>query len=119
VNGNPYDSNSLTNPYGAGSRYKADGLKNPHSQYGSPYSSTSASNPYATKPPKLVDQQGNYFGELSSNPILKDSVSNPYGEYGSPYSPKSINNPHGAGNPFSTKSIYAVPGISPPAQKKP
>lgn len=117
VNGNPYDPNSLSNPYGAGSRFKADGLKNPHSQYGSPHSSKSASNAFATEPPKLVDEKGNYLGELSSNPFRKDSVSNPHGEYGSPYSQKSINNPHGAGNPFSKKKIYVVPGTSEPKKK--
>src|SRR5262245_47603169 len=29
--GNRYDPNSLANPYGAGSRYRADGLMNPYS----------------------------------------------------------------------------------------
>jgi hypothetical protein len=43
-----FDPNSLANPYGAGSPYKADGLMNPYSQYGSPYSSKSWRNPYAT-----------------------------------------------------------------------
>jgi hypothetical protein len=106
---NPYDPNSLANPYGAGSPYKADGLMNPYSQYGIPYSNKSWRNPYATDAPKLYDSQGNYRGKLSANPYDPDSTSNPYGRYGSKYSPDSINNPYGAGNPYSTKPIYVVP----------
>lgn len=85
-------------------------LKNPHSRYGSPYSSDSATNPYASQPPKLYDSDGNYQGKLSTNKYDPDSTSNPYGRYGNPYSPDSINNPYGAGNPYSNKKIYVVPG---------
>lgn len=109
VNANRFDPNSLANPYGAGSPYKADGLMNPYSQYGSPYSNKSWQNPYATDAPKLYDSQGNFRGKLSTNPYDPDSTSNPYGKYGSPYSPDSINNPYGAGSPYSTKPIYVVP----------
>ncbi|MCP9438303.1 MAG: hypothetical protein NHB36_00275 [Nitrospira sp.] len=105
----PYDPNCLNNPYGAGSRYKADGLMNPYSQYGSKYSNKSWTNPYATDAPKLYDRQGNYRGRLSTNPYDPDSTSNPYGRYGSKYSPDSINNPYGAGNPYSRDPIYVVP----------
>jgi hypothetical protein len=104
-----YDPNSLANPYGAGSPYKADGLMNPYSQNGSPYSNNSWRNPYATDAPKLYDSEGNYRGKLSTNPYDPDYTSNPYGRYGSPYSPDSINNPYGAGNPYSAKPIYVMP----------
>jgi len=104
-----YDPDSLANPYGAGSPYKADGLMNPYSRYGSPYSSQSWRNPYATDTPKLYDSTGNYRGKLSSNPYDSDSTANPYGKYGSPYSPDSINNPYGLGSPYNTKPIYVVP----------
>ena len=104
-----YDPNSIANPYGAGSPYKADGLMNPYSQYGSPYSSKSWRNPYATDTPKLYDSQGNYRGKLSSNPYDPDSTANPYGRYGSKYSPDSINNPYGLGSPYNTQPIYVVP----------
>lgn len=99
-----YDPNSLSNPYGAGSPYKSDGLMNPYSRFGSPYSNDSWRNPYATNPPKLSNG-----GELSTNPYRKDSISNPYGRFGSPYSPDSLSNPFGAGNPYSTKPIYVWP----------
>lgn len=105
----PYDANCLDNPYGAGSPYAPDGLMNPYSRNGSPYSNDSWTNPYATNAPRLVDQDGNYRGRLSTNPYDPDSTSNPYGRYGSPYSPDSINNPYGAGNPYSQKKIYVVP----------
>ena len=105
-----YKSNSLANPYGAGSPYRSDGFMNPYSQYGSSYSNRSWTNPYATDAPKLYDSSGNYRGRMSTNRYDPDSTSNPYGRYGSPYSPDSINNPYGAGNPYSTTPIYVYPG---------
>lgn len=104
-----YNPDSLANPYGAGSPYKAGGLMNPYSRYGSPYSSQSWRNPYATDTPKLYDSQGNYRGKLSLNPYDPDSTANPYGKYGSPFSPESINNPYGAGNPYNPQPIYVFP----------
>jgi len=83
----PFDLSCLSNPYGAGSPYKRDGIMNPYSQYGSPYSNNSWTNPYR-----------------------QDSISNPYGKYGSPYSPNSLKNPYGAGNPFINNKIFVVPG---------
>jgi hypothetical protein len=80
----PYDPACLSNPYGAGSPYQADGLMNSYSQYGS--ANKSWANPYATDPPKLYDQWGNHRGRLSTNPHLGDSIANPYGQYGNPYS---------------------------------
>jgi len=106
LNGNQYDPNSLSNPYGAGSPYKADGLMNPYSKYGSEYSNKSWTNQYATDAPKLYDQNGKYLGKLSSNPYDPESTSNPYGKYGSKYSADSINNPYGAGNPYTNNKIY-------------
>ncbi len=104
-----YDSNSLSNPYGAGSPYKTDGLMNPYSQYGSRYSSQSWTNRYATSPPKIYSN-GKYLGELSSDRYRSDSVSNPYGRYGSRYSSDSINNPYGSYGRYSTRPIYVYPG---------
>lgn len=105
---NPYDLNSLANPYGAGNPYKADGLLNPYGRYGSPYSNNSWRNPYATRAPRIYSDYG-YHGRLSTNPFRSDSTSNRYGRYGSPYSPYSIRNPYGAGNPYSTRPLYVWP----------
>ena len=104
LSANPYAPDSISNPYGAGSIYAPNSINNPYGKYGSPYSNQSANNPYATDAPKLYDQQGNYRGQLSTNPYAPDSTSNPYGRYGSPYSPDSINNPYGAGNPYRVDS---------------
>jgi hypothetical protein len=101
---NKYDFNSLSNPYGAGSPYKPDGLMNPYSRYGSPYSNESWTNPYAMNPPRMSNG-----GELSKNRYRPDSTSNPYGRYGSPYSQDSINNPYGAGNPYQIAPLYVYP----------
>ena len=81
LSANPYNPDSIANPYGAGSPYKADGVNNRYGVYGSPYSPKSATNPHATQPPKLYDAQGNYRGELSANRYAPDSISNFYGRY--------------------------------------
>jgi hypothetical protein len=52
-NNNPYDPNSVSNPYGRyGSRYSADSINNPNSIYGNPNSIKSPNNPYATGAPE-------------------------------------------------------------------
>ncbi|MBI5314735.1 MAG: hypothetical protein HZB34_02045 [Nitrospirae bacterium] len=104
LSANPYNPNSTSNLYGAGSPFKSDGINNPFSPYSSPFSNQSATNPFATDAPRLYDQQGNYRGKLSANPYDPDSTSNPYGRYGSPFSPDSIKNPYGAGSPYSPSS---------------
>ncbi len=54
LNANPYDSNSVANPYGQyGSPYSPNSINNPYGQYGSPYSNQSATNPYATQAPRI------------------------------------------------------------------
>jgi hypothetical protein len=106
---NPYSSQSLANPFGAGSPYKTDGLMNPFSKYGSKFSPYSWNNPYATEAPKLYEN-GQYRGRLSTNKYDPDSTSNPYSRYGSRFSPDSINNPYGAGSPYRTQPIYVWPG---------
>ena len=56
LSANPYDSDSVSNPYGQyGSPYSPTSINNPYSQYGSPYSPISPNNPYATKPPILCE----------------------------------------------------------------
>jgi len=106
---NPYSTHSLANRYGAGSRYRSNGLMNSYSQYGSRYSNRSWRNPYATNAPKLYSG-GKYRGRLSVNRYHPDSISNPYGRYGSRYSGDSLNNRYGAGNPYRTTPIYVYPG---------
>ena len=54
LNSNPYDPNSVSNPYGRyGSPYSSDSINNPYGQYGSRYSNTSPNNPYATQAPQI------------------------------------------------------------------
>ena len=104
LSSNPYSPDSIANPFGAGSPYRANGLLNPYSPYGSRLSDRSWTNPYATRPPILVDDDGRFRGTLSANPFDPNSISNPYGRYGSRYSPDSIRNPFGAGSPFRIDS---------------
>jgi len=105
LNSNKYDTNSLSNPYGAGSPYKPNSPNNSYGKYGSAYGNKSAKNPYATDAPKIYDESGNYRGRLSNNPYAPDSTGNPYGRYGNPYSSDSLNNPYGAGNPYSREKL--------------
>lgn len=106
---NPYDPDSLANPYGAGSPYRSNGLLNPYSKYGSLYSNQSWRNPYATQAPELYEH-GQFRGRLSTNRYDYNSTSNPYGPYGSRFSPDSIHNPYGAGSPYRSTPIYVYPG---------
>jgi len=56
LSNNPYDQNSVSNPYGEyGSPYSQDSINNPVEEYGSPYSDKSINNPYATNPPIIID----------------------------------------------------------------
>lgn len=60
LSSNPYDSDSVSNPYGRyGSIHSADSINNPYGKYGSQYSNDSANNPYATNAPVIL-QQNNY-----------------------------------------------------------
>jgi len=105
LNSNPYDPNSVSNPYGKhGSKYSTESINNPYGKYGSKYSNQSVNNPYATDTPKLYNSNGKYMGKISSNKYDPESISNPYGKYGNKYSPDSINNPYGAGNPYKPNS---------------
>ena len=59
---NPYDANSVSNPYGRyGSEYSADSINNPYGKYGSPYSNDSPNNPYATNPPAIHGGDGSRY----------------------------------------------------------
>jgi hypothetical protein len=63
LSNNPYDPDSVSNPYGRyGSRYSPDSINNPYSKYGSRYSNDSVNNPYATNPPVIIDSDGYGFG---------------------------------------------------------
>jgi len=118
LSNNPYDPNSISNPYGRyGNPYSPDSVNNPYGKFGSPYSPYSATNPYATQAPRIVNP---YLGRLSANPYAPESVSKPFGKYGSPYSPSSITNPYGLyGNPFSPSSVANPHAVSPIAPLAP
>ena len=51
LNSNPYDPNSVANPYGRyGNPYSPDSVNNPYGRYGSRYSPDSSRNPYTLGP---------------------------------------------------------------------
>ena len=56
---------SASNPFGAGSPFKPDGLNNPLSPYGSPFSNQSTTNPFATDAPRLLGRLSGSSGSFS------------------------------------------------------
>lgn len=68
-----YGSNAINNRYGTyGSRYSPLSIRNEYGTYGSPYSTYSPCNRYASSPPIVVDNAGNYYGELTVNSYRSD-----------------------------------------------
>ncbi|WP_203225141.1 hypothetical protein [Leptospirillum ferriphilum] len=69
LNANPYDPNSVSNPYGKyGSPFSPYSIHNPYGKYGSPYSPDSANNPYTTGGPRIVVPRGS-GGTGFSSPV--------------------------------------------------
>ncbi len=66
ISSNRYDSDSIINEYGRGSKFRSDSIMNEFGQFGSRFSSYSPFNPYASDPPKVFI--GNQFvGYLTKN----------------------------------------------------
>ena len=121
LNDNPYDLNSVANPYGKyGSEDSLDSVNNSCGIYGSEYSLRSPNNPYSTHgAPRIYSPDGTHLGRLSCNPYDLDSTGNPSGVYGSSYSLTSINNPDGQyGSEYSPKSATFLYGNSYFKEKK-
>ena len=64
---NEYNSDSIANEYGAGSKYNSDSIFNEYGSYGSKYSSYSAFNDYASNPPIIVSDNYKLVGYLTTN----------------------------------------------------
>jgi hypothetical protein len=63
-----YDSDAVLNTYGDhGSHYSDESIFDPYGDFGGHYSSNSPCNSYASDPPVVVDEEGNYYGELTVN----------------------------------------------------
>jgi hypothetical protein len=74
ITDNPYDSESITNPYGPyGSAYSGTSIFNAYAQYGSQYGTLSLNNPYSQKPPKLMID-GRLLGLVSANPNIPNRI---------------------------------------------
>lgn len=76
LNCNKYDSGSLCNKYGKGSKYDQDSIFNKYGTFGSKYSSSSPWNKYSSdnSVPVLVDQDGNFYGYFTTNKYRSDAV---------------------------------------------
>jgi hypothetical protein len=53
-------------------------MRDPYSDYGSRYSTYSACDPYASRPPRVFDGSGRYYGELTVNRYSRDFISGLY-----------------------------------------
>ena len=62
LSANPFNPESMSNPFWAGSPFKPDGLNNPFSPYGSPFSNQSATNQFATDAPRLLVRLSGFSG---------------------------------------------------------
>lgn len=79
LNANPYDPESVANPYGTyGSPYSPNSINNQYGQYGSDYSPLSARNPYSTTPPVVT------YGE-PQRPQLRAPLQSTEPRYCNPY----------------------------------
>ena len=68
---NEFDSDSIWNEYGDyGSEYKQNSIWNEFGTYGSEFSQESAFNDFASNPPQIVDNNGNFFGYLTTNTTI-------------------------------------------------
>ena len=75
LNCSSFDSNSICNGYGKGSRYDTDGIFNAYGSFGSKYSDASPWNKYSNSNdvPALVDAQGNFYGYFTINKYRSDA----------------------------------------------
>ena len=74
ISRNKYDRESLANEYGAGSKYKTDGLFNEYGKFGGRYQLNSAFNSYSQTPPKILyERNGELYivGYLTTNRSFK------------------------------------------------
>lgn len=63
-----FATDSVLNEFGHyGSEYSSESIFNSFGSYGGKFRSTSACNEFATEPPVIVDNRGNYYGELTMN----------------------------------------------------
>jgi hypothetical protein len=70
LSANPFNPDSTSNRFWAGSPFKPDVVNNPFSPYGSPFSNQSATNPFATDSPRLYNQQGQYWGQAARTRMI-------------------------------------------------
>jgi len=55
LNSNPFDPNSVANPFGRyGSQFSPDSINNGFGRYGSPFSPDSATNPFTSGGPRIM-----------------------------------------------------------------
>ena len=68
LNCSNYDKDSIWNEYGIyGNTYNGNSIWNDYGKYGNSYNTTCPWNSYASKPPVVVDKEGNFYGYFAVN----------------------------------------------------
>ena len=68
LNCSKYDQNSIWNSYGTyGSKYNSNSIWNKFGTYGSKYNTLSPWNSFSNNPPVIVDNDGEFYGYLTTN----------------------------------------------------
>lgn len=77
LNCNKYESSSVWNIYGDfGSKYMTKSIWNSYGNYSGKYSNNSPFNKYASKPPVLVDSDGNFYGYFTVDEYFTKRTTN-------------------------------------------
>ncbi len=75
INCNKFDSKSIWNAYGNyGSIYSSTSIWNEYGSYGGSYSQYSPFNNYTSTPPIIVDNNGGFYGYLTSNQYMSQKA---------------------------------------------
>lgn len=71
----PYEASSIFNAEGDhGHRRSRVSVRNRYSRFGSPFSDLSACNPHASRPPLIVDTEGNVHGRFTVNAAAPEAT---------------------------------------------
>lgn len=73
LNSSGYDSDSIWNEYGRyGNPYNSKSIWNAYGSFGNEYDIYSPWNEYSLTPPIIVDEDGNFYGYLTRNKVLRN-----------------------------------------------
>jgi hypothetical protein len=69
----PFDSDSIFNNFGKGSRFAAESIWNQFGEYGSKFAANSAMDPFSSTPPMII-KDGQVIGHLTKNKYAPGAI---------------------------------------------